>query len=312
VVKTVEAVRDTASATGLARQRRRSAAAFLAPMAAVLLLVAFVPLARSLWLSLTDAKIDNLSGQFVGLSNYVGAYGLFFTGDNWIDPRWATAVGNTLRFAVVSVAIETVLALAVALMLDTAFRGRSLVTAAVLVPWAVPTVVSAKLWDWMLQQQFGVVNLALVQLGFERIAFTTEYPMWSVVLVDVWKTTPFMALLILAALKMLPRDCYEAARVDGVHPVKVFLRVTLPLIRPALAVAVIFRLLDALRVFDVIYVLTGSTESTISMSGFVRDQMIENGDVGFGSAASTVLFIVIAACTLAYMKIARVRTGEGT
>jgi trehalose/maltose transport system permease protein len=312
VVKLLDRPAEKTSATGLARQRRRSALAFLAPMVAVLLLVAFVPLARSLWLSLTDAKIDNLSGQFVGLSNYVGAYGLFFTGDGWIDPRWVTAVGNTLRFAVVSVAIETVLALAVALMLDTEFRGRSLVTAAVLVPWAVPTVVSAKLWDWMLQQQFGVVNLALAQLGVERIAFTTEYPMWSVVLVDVWKTTPFMALLILAALKMLPRDCYEAARVDGVHPVKVFWRVTLPLIRPALAVAVIFRLLDALRVFDVIYVLTGSTESTISMSGFVRDQMIENGDVGFGSAASTVLFIVIAACTLVYMKVARVRAGEGT
>lgn len=300
-----------ARTSGLARQRRRGAIVFLAPMVVVLLLVAFVPLARSLWLSLTDAKIDNLSGQFIGLGNYIGSYGLFLTDDGWIDPRWAAAVANTLRFAIVSVSIETVLALAVALVLDTEFRGRSLVTAAVLVPWAVPTVVSAKLWDWMLQQQFGVVNLALSQLGVERIAFTTDYPMWSVVLVDVWKTTPFMALLILAALKMLPRDCYEAARVDGIHPVKVFLRVTLPLIRPALAVAVIFRLLDALRVFDVIYVLTGSTESTLSMSGFVRDQMMENGDVGLGSAASTVLFVVIAACTLVYMKVARVRAGEG-
>jgi trehalose/maltose transport system permease protein len=311
VVKALEIARAQAPTSGLERQRRRSAIVFLVPMVVVLLLVAFVPLARSLWLSLTDAKIDNLSGQFVGIGNYVGPYGLFVTGDAWIDSRWAAAIGNTLRFAVVSVSIETVLALAVALVLDTEFRGRSLVTAAVLVPWAVPTVVSAKLWDWMLQQQFGVVNLALSQLGFERIAFTTDYPMWSVVLVDVWKTTPFMALLILAALKMLPRDCYEAARVDGVHPIKVFLRVTLPLIRPALAVAVIFRLLDALRVFDVIYVLTGSTESTLSMSGFVRDQRMENGDVGLGSAASTVLFVVIAACTLVYMKLARVRAGEG-
>jgi trehalose/maltose transport system permease protein len=293
--------------TGLARQRRRSAFLFLAPMLAVLVLVAFEPLGRSLWLSLTDAKIDNLSGQFVGLENYIGEYGLFFTGENWVDPKWAAAVGNTLRFAVVSVTIETVLAFAVALMLNAEFRGRSLVTAAVLVPWAVPTVVSAKLWDWMLQQQFGVVNLALAAMGHERIAFTTEYPMWSVVLVDVWKTIPFMALLILAALKMLPRDCYEAAQVDGVHPLKVFFRVTLPLVKPALMVAVIFRLLDALRVFDVIYVLTGSTESTISMSGFVRDQMVENGYVGFGSAASTVLFVIIALCTLVYMRVARVR-----
>ncbi len=297
----------TAPDTGLARQRRRAAWLFLAPMLAVLALVALEPLGRSLWLSLTDAKIDNLSGHFVGLENYVGEYGLFFTGDGWIDPKWAAAVGNTLRFALVSVSIETVLAFAVALMLNAEFRGRGLVTAAVLVPWAVPTVVSAKLWDWMLQQQFGVVNLALASMGFERIAFTTDYPMWSVVLVDVWKTTPFMALLILAALKMLPKDCYEAALVDGVHPLKVFFRVTLPLVKPALMVAVIFRLLDALRVFDVIYVLTGSSENTISMSGFVRDQMIENGQVGVGSAASTVLFAIIAACTLGYMKLMRVR-----
>lgn len=293
--------------SNLERQRRRSAVLFLAPLLTVLLLVALEPLARSLWLSLTDARIDNLAGHFVGLENYVGEYGLFFTGERWIEPRWAAAVGNTLRFAVISVSLETVLAFAMALMLNKEFRGHGAVTAAVLVPWAVPTVVSAKLWDWMLQQQYGIVNAALAALHFERIAFTTDFPMWSVILVDVWKTTPFMALLILAALKMLPRDCYEAAQVDGVHPVKVFFYVTLPLVKPAVMVAVIFRLLDALRVFDVIYVLTGSTDSTISMSGFVRDQMVENGYVGFGSAASTVLFLVIGLCTLLYMKLARVK-----
>jgi trehalose/maltose transport system permease protein len=293
--------------SSLARQRRRSAVLFLAPLLLVLGLVALEPLGRSLWLSLTDAKIDHLAGQFVGLENYVGEYGLFFTGEHWVDPKWAAAIRNTLQFALVSVSIETVFAFAVALMLNAEFRGRALVTAAVLVPWAVPTVVSAKLWDWMLQQQYGIVNLALSAMAFERIAFTTDYPMWSVVLVDVWKTTPFMALLILAALKMLPKDCYEAALVDGIHPVRVFFRVTLPLVKPALMVAVIFRLLDALRVFDVIYVLTGSTESTISMSGFVRDQMIENGTVGFGSAASTVLFLIIGACTVLYMKLSKVR-----
>ncbi len=298
---------DRTPLTSLARQRRRSALLFLAPMLLVLGVVALEPLGRSLYLSLTDARIDNLSGHFVGLENYFGPYGLFATGDGWIDPKWGAAIKNTLLFALVSVSIETVFAFAVALVLDTEFRGKSLVTAAVLVPWAVPTVVSAKLWDWMLQQQYGIVNVALAGMHLDRIAFTTDYPMWSVVLVDVWKTTPFMALLILAALKMLPRDCYEAAAVDGIHPVRVFFRVTLPLVKPALMVAVIFRLLDALRVFDVIYVLTGSTEDTISMSGFVRDQMVENGYVGFGSAASTVLFLIIAACTLLYMKLSRVR-----
>jgi trehalose/maltose transport system permease protein len=291
----------------LMRQRRRSAWLFLAPLLLVLGVVALEPLGRSLYLSLTDARIDNLSGPFIGLENYFGEYGLFGTADGWIDPKWGAAIRNTLLFAAVSVSLETVLAFAVALMLNAEFKGRSLVTAAVLVPWAVPTVVSAKLWDWMLQQQYGIINTGLAMLDMERIAFTTEYPMWSVILVDVWKTTPFMALLILAALKMLPRDCYEAAEVDGIHPVTVFFRVTLPLVKPAVMVAVIFRLLDALRVFDVIYVLTGSTEDTLSMSGFVRDQMVENGYVGLGSAASTVLFLIIGVCTLAYMRVAKVK-----
>ena len=151
------------------------------------------------------------------------------------------------------------------------------------------------------------MNGMLAAFSMEPIAFVIDYPMLSVMLVDVWKTTPFMTLLILAALQMLPKECYEAALVDGIHPVRVFFKVTLPLIKPALMVAVLFRLLDALRVFDVIYVLTGNNQSTISMSGFVREQMIGNGAVGEASAASTVLFLVIALCTLVFMKCARTR-----
>jgi trehalose/maltose transport system permease protein len=134
--------------------------------------------------------------------------------------------------------------------------------------------------------------------------------MWTVVAVDVWKTTPFMALLILAALQTLPKDCYEAAQVDGVHPLRVFWKVTLPLIKPALMVAVIFRLLDALRVFDLIYVLTSNNNSTISMSGFVRREMIDNGYMGYGSAASTALFLIIGLCTVLAIKASRMKLGD--
>ena len=183
-----------------------------------------------------------------------------------------------------------------------------LVRAAILIPWAIPTIVSAKMWGWMLHDQFGVINHWLLKLGIisQNIAWTAEsdYALWTVVVVDVWKTTPFMALLILAALQTLPKDCYEAAKVDGVHPLRAFWKITLPLIKPALMVAVIFRLLDALRVFDLIFVLTSSSNSTISMSGFVRREMVDNGYVGFGSAASTALFLIISACTIVYMKIA--------
>ena len=163
-------------------------------------------------------------------------------------------------FTLVSVSIETVLGIVVALILNAAFPGRGIMRAIILIPWAIPTVVSAKMWNWMLHDQFGVINDMLLRLGLIAAPITwTANPdtaLWAVVMVDVWKTTPFMALLILAALQMLPQDIYEAARVDGVHPVRVFFRVTLPLIRPALLVAVIFRALDALRVFDLIYVLT--------------------------------------------------------
>ena len=152
------------------------------------------------------------------------------------------------------------------------------------------------MWGWMLHDQFGVINHLLLSAGLisSPIAWTADpaTAMWTVVAVDVWKTTPFMALLILAALQTLPKDCYEAARVDGVHPLRVFWRVTLPLIRPALTVAVIFRLLDALRVFDLIFVLTSNNASTISMSGFVRREMVDNVYMGYGSAGSTVLFLL--------------------
>jgi len=125
-------------------------------------------------------------------------------------------------------------------------------------------------------------------------------------MVDVWKTTPFMALLILAALQLLPGDCYEAARVDGIPAWKVFFKVTLPLIYPAIAVAIIFRALDALRIFDLVYVLTSNSESTMTMSVYARQQLVDFQDVGYGSAAATLLFLIIALLTIAYIMLGRV------
>ena len=224
------------------------------------------------------------------------------------------AIKNTLLFAFVSVSLETLMGLGVAMLLNAEFKGRAIVRAAVLVPWAIPTIVSAKMWGWMLHDQFGVINAMLQDWGWivDKIAWTAEpaYALWTVVAVDVWKTTPFMALLILAGLQTLPKDCYEAAKVDGVHPLRVFWKITLPLIRPALMVAVIFRLLDALRVFDLIYVLTSNNNTTMSMSGFVRREMIDNGYLGYGSAASTALFLIIGMCTFLYLKFSRVNVGE--
>jgi trehalose/maltose transport system permease protein len=298
--------------------KTRTAWIFLTPMLVVLLMVAAWPLGRTIWFSFTDANINDPSiAKFVGFDNYFGEYGLFANPNNtdgfWASD-WGIAIRNTIQFSVVSVTLETLFGLGVAMLLNQEFKGRTFVRAAVLVPWAIPTIVSAKIWGWMLHDQFGVINDMLVAVGVidQKIAWTADsaYALWTVVAVDVWKTTPFMALLILAGLQTLPKDCYEAARVDGVHPLRVFWKITLPLLWPALMVAVIFRLLDALRVFDLIYVLTSNNTSTISMSGFVRREMIDNGYMGFGSAASTALFLIIGLATIIYMRVGRVKFSE--
>ncbi|MDE3232043.1 MAG: sugar ABC transporter permease [Pseudomonadota bacterium] len=298
--------------------RVKTAWLFLAPMVLLMLVVAVWPLARSIWFSFTDININDISAaEFVGWENYFGEYGLFFNpnddGGFWAGD-WGVSIRNTFSFAVVSVILETLTGLGVALLLNQEFKGRALVRTAVLVPWAIPTIVSAKMWGWMLNDQFGVINNYLLALGVisQKIAWTAEpaYALWTVVLVDVWKTTPFMALLILAALQTVPKDCYEAARVDGVHPLRVFWKITLPLIRQPLLVAVVFRLLDSLRVFDLIYVLTANGSTTISMSGFVRREMVEYGNMGYGSAASTSLFLIILLTAIVFLKLARVKLSE--
>lgn len=295
------------------RQRLRAAWLFLIPMLLVLAAVAGWPLIRTIWFSFTDASFASISEyDWVGLENY-----LVYDDGMWFgvlaDPAWWQSVWNTLFFTVVSVGLETVLGLIIALTLNAQFRGRGLIRAATLIPWAVPTIVSAKMWGWMLHDQFGIINDMLMTLGIiaEPLNWTAnaDLSMWAVIMVDVWKTTPFMALLTLAALQMLPSDCYEAAKVDGIHPVKVFFRVTLPLITPALMVAIIFRVLDALRVFDVIYVLTSNSEDTMSMSVYARQQLVQFQDVGYGSAASTVLFLIIALLTISYLYLGRKQIG---
>jgi len=281
----------------------RAAWAFLAPALLVLAMVAGWPLARTVFFSFTDARLDALEEwRFLGLSNY-----------GWLltDPEWWGAVGRTLAFAGVSVAIETVLGLVIALTLNAHIRGRGVLRAAMLVPWAIPTVVSAQIWGWMLHDQHGVVNALLLSLGViaAPVAWVAEPALafWALVAVDVWKSTPFMALLALAALQMLPRELHEAARVDGLGPVGCFFRITLPLIWPALLVAILFRTLDALRVFDLIFVLTGDSRATASMSVHARQLLVDFQDVGYGSAAATMLVLVVALVAVALVTLGRLR-----
>jgi trehalose/maltose transport system permease protein len=305
----------------LQQQRQRAAFWFIAPMLTALFCVAAWPLLRTIWFSLTDTSLNNLyGGEWVGIKNYLSWRTLESGRTIWrgtlADPDWWNAVYNTVRFAFVSVFFETILGLIVALVLNAEFKGRAFVRAAILIPWAIPTIVSARMWSWMLNDQFGIINDIFLRVGLidHKIAWTAniDTAMFAVLVVDIWKTTPFMALLILAGLQMVPRDIYEAAKIDGVHPIKVFFKLTLPLIRPALAVAIIFRILDALRIFDLVYVLTPNSAATKTMSVISRENMIDFDNFAYGAAQSTLLFAIIAIFVALYIWLGKVdMTGEG-
>jgi trehalose/maltose transport system permease protein len=306
-----------AAQTYLDRLRTRTAWQFVAPALVVLLLVAGWPLLRTILFSFTDAWLGELeTRQWIGLQNYLANYqGRWF--GLLADAQWWNSVKITLLFAAISVSLEVVLGVAIALILNADFPGRGWVRAAVLVPWAIPTIVSAKMWSWMLHDQFGILNQGLLALGLisSPLAWTADPQLVlpSVILVDVWKSTPFMTLLALAALQLVPKEVYEAAKIDGAGPVRTFFSVTLPIIRPAIIVAAVFRALDALRVFDVIYVLTGNDVNTMSMSIFARQQLVDFQDVGYGSAAATLLFFIVALAAALILTAGKVRlTEEGT
>lgn len=283
------------------RRQVRTAAWLITPALLVLAVVIGYPIVRAVWLSFqADKGLDPDTGLFVeggfaGLEHYV----------YWLTQRCSAgvcppgviatdfwpAVRITLFFTVVTVAIETVLGMAMALVMNREFRGRGLVRAAVLVPWAIPTAVTAKLWQFMFAPD-GVVNATLST----DIAWTTDP--WAarsaVIVADVWKTTPFMALLILAGLQMIPKELYEAARVDGATAWQRFTRITLPLVRPALMVAVLFRTLDALRMYDlpVIMISSSSNSPTATISQLVVED-IRQGNFNSASALSTLIFLLI-------------------
>lgn len=292
-------------------QRRRSHIAWwlVLPALLLLLLVAGWPLFRTLFFSLTDARLDAPQDyHFVGFDNYLSfaqgtSYGVL------ADPLWWQAVMNTLWFSTLSVSLELVFGMLLALLMNQKFRGQGLVRTAVLVPWAIPTIVTAKMWGWMFHDQYGVVNDLLNRFGIidGHPAWLAEpsLSMWAVVITDVWKTTPFMALMLLAALQLIPDDLYEAARVDGASAWQRFRRITLPLIMPAMIVALIFRAMDAMRVFDLIYVLTSNSEATQSISSYARDQIMSYQDMGSGSAASVLVFMLVAGVAACFLWISR-------
>lgn len=232
--------------------------------------------------------------RFVGVDNYTA----IFVGES--AARFWNAFGNTTVFTVITVTLEVLIGVGMALVMHHAIRWRGIVRASILVPWAVPTAVSALLWRWIFQAD-GVANAMIGQ----QILWTTEgwQAKFAVILADVWKTAPFVGLLVLAGLQIIPNDVYEAARVDGASPWRQFWQITLPLVKPALLVAVLFRVLDALRMFDLPFVLIGSRKESVETLSMVAFD--EAASLRFGPAAAyaTILFVYVAVTALVFVRL---------
>jgi len=273
----------------------------------VVALVAIYPLGKTIYYSFTNQEF--LQGieptKWVGLENYRTL---------WHDTIFRTAVWETVKFTLITVSFEFVLGMIIALVVNSSFKGRGAMRAVMLVPWAIPTVVAAQMWKWMYDDVYGVINDAGVRLHIlsHSHAWISEpsTALASVCAVDIWKTTPFVALLLLAGLQVIPRDLYEAADVDGASKIQQFWRITLPLLRPAILVALIFRTLDALRVFDVFYVFFGNRPDTQTMAIYAQSTIVGDGHVGYGSAVSVAIFLIIGLFVIIYVTVMRVSGGD--
>ena len=269
---------------------RHQGALMAAPAAAILAGVALVPVLAAAWLSLHRSIVIFHEQRFIGLSNF-----RFLLEDG----RFWSALRTTGWFTAVAVAVELLLGLPVAMLLH---RGKGLLRAAVLLPWAIPTAVSARMWAWLFNADYGLLHRLAPGVDWLGSPSTALH---AAVLVDVWKTTPFVALILLAGLQTIPEDVYEAANVDGAGRARTFLSITLPLLRPAVLVALLFRSLDAFRVFDAIYVLTegGPANATETLSIYAYKTLMRSGDFGYGSTLSVATFLCVLAIGLLFVRV---------
>lgn len=292
------------------RAERRLGAMLTLPALGLVFAVALFPLAYTGWesLHLHDLAMPWRGQPFIGLANYHAVLG---------DERFWSALGHTGFFAVISVVLELGLGLALALLLQRPFAGRGLARTLVLLPWALPGVVAALVWQFLFEGRAGISAWIAALLG------VTSPPVWladpqlawvPIILADVWKTTPFVALLLMAGLQSIDRELFEAARIDGAGPMQSFWHVTLPGLAPALWLALIFRTLDAFRVFDLVYVLTGGGPGTATepLSLYAFTALLRDLRFGYGSALSLTVFGMTAALAALYVRIGRRSLFGGT
>jgi trehalose/maltose transport system permease protein len=288
----------------LLRQDRRLGYLLVTPVVAVLLGTTAYPLLANVWNSFHHVDYLNRTefGSFSGIANYKELF---------TDHSFVPALVHTVGFTAVSVAIETSIGLALALALSKRFRGRGIVRAAIFIPWAVPTVVSAELWKTMFDPQSGFVNYILAELHLP-LASTAwldgTWTAWAALLIaDAWRNTPFVAIVLLAGLQVIPQDIYEAAKIDGASAWTTFRRLTLPLLKPALLVALIFRTMSSFMIFDVVYIMTsgGPGTSTNVLSYIDYQAFLFDFDFGYGGAIAVALVIMALIVATAYVRFFR-------
>ena len=279
----------------------RLAAMLLSPTMLVLLAVIGYPIVAALNQSLyrqsqgvNEEGFVEEGSEFVGLGNYTA----IFSGDT--GQAFWNAFYNTTFFTVVTVTLETVIGVAMALVMNKALTGRSIIRASILIPWAIPTVVSALLWRWIFDSN-GIAN----EILGTQILWSTDgwQARFAVIIADTWKTAPFIGLLVLAGLQTIQAEVYEAARIDGANAWKQFRHITLPLVKPALLVAVLFRILDVLRMFDLPYVLIGRGKPSVETISILAYLQIDNQRFGPAAAYATVLFLYIVLVAFAFVKL---------
>jgi multiple sugar transport system permease protein len=265
----------------------------VSPSMILIALVAAYPIGYAIWLSLHEYSV-----RVAGLSRWAGFrnYSNVLSNSDW----WA-ALEHTLIFTAASVTLELLIGLGMAMAMHAAFRGQGILRTVVLVPWAVLTVVTAMMWRTMFESPLGFVNSLLgtntVWLGDE------PYALIVIIFADVWKTAPFMALLILAGLQVIPSEIYEAAKVDGATAWQRFTKITLPLLKPAILVALIFRTLDALRIFDLPFVLTNGKAGTSTLSTIAQETFATNRIYGLGSAMAVLTFVIVMLVAFIYIRV---------
>lgn len=275
----------------------------LAPLVLLVMLIVVYPVLRLFYTSLFDHSLTSgLPPRFVGVENFV----LMLD-----DPTFWTTLKNTLLITLVTVPGALMVGLVMALMANMPFRYRWPVRLSLLIPWALPLAFAGLIFAWFFHSEYGVVNDILRQFGFQPVIWFNS-PGWSmaaICLTVIWKTSSFMALILLAGLQTIPRSLYEAADVDGAGKLRQFWEITLPLLRPAIAVALIFRTITALQTFDIPYTMTagGPGGSTATLAMYIHQNTVSFLDIGYGSALAVVMFLLSMLVTALYLRLIRAR-----